>query len=121
MMLNPMSAGRPEPQWTQYDPGSDFEDCEYMVEEREIFGVKQKYIMIRGMIMTNNPLSIDMPAGVTVSSPLEYIGTAIECEEKDGNLRFWSVNITVNDSGNTIEFVNFWGLGAWFLIFARVR
>lgn len=121
MMLNPMSAGRPEPQWTQYDPGRDFEDCEYMVDEMEILGVKQKYIMIRGTIMSGASVSIDMPVGVTVSFPFDYPGTAIVCDETYGRLRFWSTNLNVSSSGKTIDFNSAFGSGARCLVFARVK
>lgn len=121
MMLNPMAAGRPEAQWTQYDPGSsDVEDCEYRVDEMEILGVKQKYILIRGAIVGNISLSMDLPAGVTVSDPWEYPGTVIVCDEDNGKLRFWSTNITVSSSGKTIDFNNAFGSGARVLVFARV-
>lgn len=120
-MLNQMAAGRPEPQWTQYQPGSDFEDCEYRVDEMKILGVKQKYILIRVTIARNRSLSLDLPADVTVLSPLDYPGTAIVCRERNGNLNFWSTNITVINSGKTIEFDNIFGLGARALIFAKVR
>lgn len=122
MMLNQMAAGRPEPQWTQYQPGSDFEDCEYRVDEMETLGVKQKYILIRGTIASyRSPLSLDLPADVTVLSPSDYPGTAIECREKNGYLNFWSTNINVINSGKTIEFGNSFGSGKRVLIFARVR
>lgn len=120
-MLNPMTAGRPEPQWTHYDPGSDdVEDCEYRVDEMEILGVKQKYIMIRGTIVNHRSINIDMPVGVTVSSPLDYPGTVIVCDESEGRLRFWSTNITVYDSGKTIDFNSLFSTGARCLVFARV-
>lgn len=121
MMLNQMAAGRPEPQWTKYDPGSDFEDCEYRVDEMEILGVKQRYILIRGTVLGNRSLSMDMPADVTISSPLDYVGAVIVCDESSGKLKFWSTNVNAYDSGKIIEFSSAFGSGARFLIFARVR
>lgn len=121
MMLNQMPAGRPEPQWTKYYAGNAFEDCEWRVEEMEILGVKQKYILIRGTILSNRSLSIDMPADVTVSSPSEYPGTVIVCRKRNGKLAFWSTTITVNGSGKTIDFTSLFGSGSRFLIFARVK
>lgn len=123
MMLNPMAAGRPEPQWTQYDPGSDFEDCEYRVDEMEILGVKQKYIMIRGTFTTSTAIvSIDMPAGIKVFYPMINNGFAIECNETDGTLAFRTTGVTVNNaSSNTIVFNNLMRHMFRFLIFARVR
>lgn len=121
MMLNPMAAGRPEAQWTQYDPGSsDVEDCEYRVDEMEILGVKQKYILIRGTALSTRSLSMDMPADITISSPWEHPGTAIVCRERNGDLNFWSTNITVSSSGKTIDFNNAFGPGSRCLVFARV-
>ena len=120
-MLNPMAAGRPESQWTQYDPGSDFEDCEYRVDEMEILGVKQRYILIRGTILSDaDTLRMDMPADVTISSPLDYVGVAITCDESSGNLRFWSVNVTTYGSNKIIEFDSLFGSGARVLVFVRV-
>lgn len=120
MMLNHMPAGRPEPQWTQYDPGSDFEDCEYKVDEMEILGVKQRYILIRGTVLSNRSLTMDMPADVTISSPLDCVGAAIECDERSGNLMFWSTNVTTYGSNKIIEFGNLFGSGARVLVFVRV-
>lgn len=122
MMLNQMSAGRSEPRWTKYQPGSDFEDCEWRVEEMEILGVKQKYIMIRGTFATSsNQFTIDMPAGVNVYYPLINSGFAIECYE-NGNLSFGTTKVSVNNaSSNSIVFYNVWYRGARFLIFARVK
>ena len=120
MMLNPMAAGLPEAQWTQYDPGSDFEDCEYRVEEMEFLGVKSRYIMIRGTIINYVSPSLHMPAGITVSFPLrDYPGSVIQCRRKSGNLEFWQASIYVNDAGDAIDF-NTFGSGAKFLVFARV-
>lgn len=123
MMLNQMPAGRPEPQWTEYDPGSDVDDCEYRVEEMEILGVKQRYIMIRGMFATSaGAVSIDMPAGVNVFYPMTSNGFAIECYERDGTLDFGTTGLTVmNASSNSIRFNNIWYRGARFLVFARVN
>lgn len=122
-MLNPMPAGRPEPQWTKYQPGSDFEDCEWRVEEMEILGVKQKYIMIRGTLATTtNQVSIDMPAGVKPFFPMINGGFVIECYESDGRLNFGATSPTVmNASSNSISFNNKWDKGARFLIFARIK
>ena len=122
-MLNPMAAGRPEPQWTQYDPGSDFEDCEYRVDEMEILGVKQRYIMIRGTFATSaSAVSIDMPTGVNVFYPMINQGFVIECYENDGNLNFATTGPVVqNPSSNSIRVSNSWYQGARFLIFARVK
>lgn len=121
-MLNQMPAGRPEPQWTKYEAGSEVEDCEYRVDEMEILGVKQKYILIRGTILVARSLSIDLPADVTVSSPSEYLGTVIICRERNGSLSFWSTaNISVYNSGKTIEFNTAFGSGSRFLVFVRVR
>lgn len=121
MMLNPMAAGLPEAQWTQYDPGSDFEDCEYRVDEMEILGVKQRYIVIRGTILSDSdPLRMDMPADVTIPSSLEYIGAAIICGESSGNLRFWSTSVTTYGSNKIIEFNSIFGSGSRVLVFVRV-
>ena len=120
MMLNHMPAGRPEPQWTQYDPGSDFEDCEYKVDEMEILGVKQRYILIRGTIVSNRSLIMDMPADVTISSPLDNIGAAIICDESSGKLRFWATSVTTYNSNKNIEFNSLFGSGARVLVFVRV-
>ena len=123
MMLNQMPAGRPEPQWTQYDPGSDFEDCEYRVDEMEILGVKQKYILIRGTFTkSTNPVSIDMPAGVNVFFPMTNNGFAVEFTETDGTLAVGTTSVVVNNAySNTIIFNNLRRQMFWFLIFARVR
>ena len=122
-MLNPMAAGRPEPQWTQYDPGSDVDDCEWMVEEMEILGVKNRYIMIRGTFATSaSNVIIDMPAGVNVFYPIINQGFVIECYENDGYLNFAPASLVVqNASSNSICVSNTWYQGARFLIFARVR
>lgn len=122
MMLNPMAAGRPEPQWTQYQPGSDFEDCEYRVEEREILGVKQKYIMIRGALLIHTRTSIDMPAGVNVDYPFNYAGFVIEYIKRSSKVEFFADICTVdNGYSNSINFPNSFGAGSKFLIFARVK
>lgn len=121
MMLNQMPAGQSEARWTQYDPGSDFKDCEYRVEEMEIFGVKQKYIMIRGTFATSTyEVSIDMPAGVTPYYPMANYGFAIECSKNDGKIRFWTRDVSVNSgTRNSISFNNVVFVGDRFLIFAR--
>ena len=119
-MLNPMAAGRPESQWTQYDPGSDFEDCEYRVDEMEILGVKQRYILIRGTILSSRSLTMDMPADVTVPDPWQYPGIVIVCDENNGKLRIWSTSIDVSGSGKTINFSSAFGSGSRCLVFARV-
>ena len=123
MMLNPMAAGRPEPQWTQYDPGSDIEDCEYRVDEMEILGVKNRYIMIRGTFATSAiTVTIDMPAGVNVFYPMINQGFVIECYENDGHLSFaTTAPVVPNASSNSMSVSNRWYQGARFLIFARVR
>ena len=123
MMLNQMPAGRPEPQWTKYKPGTDFEDCEYRVDKIEILGVKQKYIMIRGTFTTSTAsVSIDMPAGINVFYPMINNGFAIECNENYGTLAFRTTGVAVsNDSPNTIVFNNLMRQMFRFLIFARVR
>lgn len=122
MMLNQMPAGRPEPQWTKYQPGSDFEDCEWRVEEMEILGVKQKYIMIRGTFKTMGRVAIDMPAGVNVYFPMVNNGFAIECFGADGILSFATTTISVNNaSSNKLVFDNVWYVGTRFLIFARIK
>lgn len=121
MMLNQMPAGRAEPTWTQYDPGGDFEDCEWRVEEMELLGVKQRYIMIRGTITRTNNVHIDMPAGVSVYYPLTNAGFAIECSESDGNLRFLTTSVYVDMGSNIINFVNLFTVGTRFFLFARVK
>ena len=123
MMLNPMAAGRPEPQWTHYDPGSDIEDCEYRVDEMEIRGVKNRYIMIRGTFATSAiTVTIDMPAGVNVFYPMINQGFVIECYENDGNLSFaTTAPVVPNASSNSMSVSNRWYQGARFLIFAIVR
>lgn len=123
MMLNQMPAGRPEPQWTHYDPGSDIEDCEYRVDEMEILGVKNRYIMIRGTFATSaNAVTIDMPAGVNALYPMINQGFVIECYENDGNLNFaTTAPVVQNASSNSMSVSNLWYQGARFLIFARVR
>ena len=123
MMLNPMAAGRPEPQWTHYDPGSDIEDCEYRVDEMEIRGVKNRYIMIRGTFATSAiTVTIDMPAGVNVFYPMINQGFVIECYENDGNLSFaTTAPVVPNASSNSMSVSNRWYRGARFLIFAIVR
>lgn len=123
MMLNQMPAGRPEPRWTKYQPSSDVKDCEWRVEEMEILGVKQRYIMIRGTFATSaDSVSIDMPAGVNVFYPNINQGFVIECYENNGNLNFGTTGAVVqNASSNSIRFNNIWYRGARFLIFTRVR
>lgn len=123
MMLNQMPAGRSEPQWTQYQPGSDVDDCEWMVKEMEILGVKQRYIMIRGTFATSaSAVTIDMPAGVNVFYPMINQGFVIECYENDGNLNFaTTAPVVQNASSNSMSVSNRWYQGARFLIFARVR
>lgn len=119
MMLNPMAAGRPEPQWTQYDPGSNFEDCEYRVDEMEILGVKQRYILIRGTALVWGTISINMPAGVKPYYPSR--GFAITCYEANGDLIFGTSSVTVyNSASNAISFTTD-NKNSRFLIFARVR
>lgn len=125
MMLNQMPAGRsqqPEPQWTHYYPGSDFQDCKYRVEEREILGVKQKYIIIRGTILNNSVRGIDMPLGVNVYYPFANDGFGIEYAKTSGAIKFRPINITVGGvSNNTILLNSIFGVGGRFLIFARVK
>lgn len=119
MMLNPMAAGRPEPQWTKYEPGNIFEDCEWRVEEIEILGVKQKYIMIRGTALFAGTVSINMPAGVKPHYPSR--GFAITCYEANGDLIFGTSSVTVyNSANNAISFTTY-NKNSRFLIFARVR
>lgn len=119
MMLNPMPAGRPEPQWTKYQPGNTFEDCEYRVEEMEILGVTQKYIMIRGTVLFNGTVSINMPAGVKPYYPSS--GFAIICYEANGDLIFGTSPVTVyNSASNAISFTSS-NKNSRFLLFARVR
>ena len=124
MMLNHMPAGLPEPQWTKYEPGpGTFEDCECRVEEMEILGVTNRYIMIRGTFATSaSTVTIDMPAGVNVFYPMIDQGFVIECYENDGRLNFATTSPVVQGaSSNSIRFSNMWYQGARFLIFARVR
>ena len=122
MMLNQMPDGQAEPQWTKYQPGSDFEDCEYRVEEMEILGVTQKYIMIRGTFTTMGEVRIDMPSGVNVFYPMIDNGFAIECDKSSDNLSFVTTSVSVPSvSSNSIGFSNRWYTGARFLIFARIR
>ena len=119
MMLNPMPAGRPEPQWTKYQPGNTFEDCEYRVEEMEILGVIQKYIMVRGTALRSGTVSINMPAGVKPYYP--GCGFAITCYENNGDLIFGTSSVTVyNSASNAISFTTY-NKNNRFLIFARVR
>lgn len=122
MMLNQMPAGRPEPQWTQYDPGSDFEDCEYRVDEMEILGVKQKYIIIRGTIMIYTSTIIYMPEGINVYNPFSYGGFVIEYDALAGENRFYATTVAVNNySYTSLKFSNMLGAGSRFLLFARVK
>lgn len=120
MMLNPMSAGRPEPQWTKYQP-PNFEDCEYRVEEMEILGVTNKYIMIRGTVLNSGTVPLEMPAGVKPYFPMVNQGFVITCFERNGDLVFGTSSFTVNNaSSNTIFFTSY-SENSRFLLFARVR
>lgn len=119
MMLNPMPAGRPEPRWTKYQPGDIFEDCEWRVEEMEILGVTQKYIMIRGTVLFNGTVSINMPAGVKPYYPGS--GFAITCYVDNGDLIFVISPVTVgNSASKAISFTSY-NKNSRFLLFARVR
>lgn len=122
MMLNQMPAGRPEPQWTKYYAGNAFEDCEWRVEEMEILGVKQRYIMIRGTIMRSNSLTIDMPEGVNIHYPFSYDCFVIQYVKRSGNIQFWTTNGSVSGYPyNSINFNNMFSTGSRFLLFARVK
>ena len=127
MMLNPMAAGLPEAQWTHYYPGSDVEDCEYRVEEMEILGVTQKYIMIRGTALIAGAISINMPAGVKPYYPLTNSGFVIYCYydiedfEYDGDIVFKTGTVgSHGPSSNVILFTNEKS-GSLFLLFARIQ
>ena len=120
MMLNPMAAGRPEPQWTKYQP-PNFEDCEYRVEEMEILGVTNKYIMIRGKVLNRGTVPIEMPAGVEAYFPMGDRGFVITCFEQNGDLVFGTSSVTVqNASGKVIYFTSD-SENSLFRLFARVR
>ena len=121
MMLNPMAAGLPEPQWTQYDPGTDFEDCEYRVDEMEILGVIQKYIMVRGTALRSGIIPIKMPAGVDPYYPMQDSGFAIACFEKNGKLVFGTSSITMNSASSNVIYFTSDAEGSLFHLFARVR
>lgn len=120
MMLNQMAAGRPEPQWTKYQP-PNFEDCEYRVEEMEILGVKQRYIMIRGTVLQKGQVPVEMPAGVKPYYPMTDSGFVINYYEYNGDIVFKTSNVTVkNPSANVIFFTSN-SENSLFLLFARVR
>lgn len=122
MMLNQMPAGRSEPQWTQYDPGSsDFEDCEYRVDEMEILGVKNRYIMIRGTVLQQGQVPLDMPAGVKPYFPMLNQGFVITCFESNGNLGFGTSFVTVNNTSSNVIFFTNGKENSLFRLFARVR
>ena len=122
MMLNPMAAGRPEPQWTQYEPDSGtFEDCEYRVEEMEILGVKQKYIIIRGAILIHTNLSIDMPEGVKVHYPFDLDSFTIQYMNLSGDIQFSARDATMKGSLYRLYFPNVFGAGSRFVLFTRIQ
>lgn len=120
MMLNPMAAGRPEPQWTQYQPGTDFEDCEYRTEEIEILGLKQNYIIIRGTISVHTNLNIDMPEGIELYDPFKYFAFAIEYVKRSGDIEFYATNARLG-GGSSLDFDNVFGTGSRFVLFARIQ
>ena len=123
MMLNQMPAGQSEPQWTKYQPGSDFEDCEYRVEEMEILGVKNRYIMIRGRVLRKGQviLALPLPEGVKPYYPMTDRGFVVNYYEYNGDIVFKTSNVTVkNPSANVIFFTSN-SENSLFLLFARVR
>lgn len=119
-MLNPMPAGRPEPQWTKYQPGSDFEDCEYRVEEREILGVKNRYIMIRGTVLASGSVAMNMPAGVTPYYPMMNQGFVIICYEEPSGLVFRTRSVTVNNVAPDVMVFD-GRQNSLFRLFARIK
>jgi len=120
MMLNQMSAGRPEPQWTKYQPPY-FKDCEYRVEEMEILGVTQRYIMIRGTVLANGSVAMQMPAGVTPYYPMGNQGFVITCYKEDGYLVFLTSSVTVNNAAPDVIFFTSGRRNSLFRLFARIR
>ena len=122
MMLNPMAAGRPEPQWTQYEPGPGIlEDCEYRVDEMEILGIKNRYIMIRGTVLMKGTVPVEMPAGVKPYFPMVNNGFVITCFESNGNLGFATTSVTVNNMSSNVIFFTNEKENSLFRLFARVR
>lgn len=121
MMLNQMPAGRAEPQWTKYEAGSEVEDCEYRVEEMEILGVKNRYIMVRGTVLQKSIVFLALPEGVKPYYPMKDRGFVINYYEYNGDIVFKTSNVTVNDSESNGLFFTSNSENSLFLLFARVR
>lgn len=122
MMLNQMAAGRPEPQWTKYEPlPGSFEDCEYRVMEMEILGIKNRYIMIRGTVLQQGKVSLEMPAGVKLYLPIFNNALVIICSKSNGNISFGAPSLTVNNPSSNVIFFTNEKSGSLFRLFAKVR
>lgn len=122
MMLNPMAAGRPEAQWTKYEPGpGTFEDCEYRVEEMEILGIKNRYIIVRGTVLLQGQVPLEMPAGVEPYFPMGNRGFVITCFERNSDLVFGTTFLTVNNASSKVIFFTNEKENSLFRLFARVR
>ena len=120
MMLNQMPAGRPEPQWTKYQP-HNFKDCEYRVEEMEILGVKNRYIIVRGTVLQKGQVFLALPEGVKPYYPMTDRGFVINHYEYNGDIVFKTSNVTVNNPSANVIFFTSNSENSLFLLFARVR
>ena len=121
MMLNQMPAGRSEPGWTKYQPGNHFEDCEWRVAEMEILGVKNRYIMVRGTVLAQGSVTMEMPAGIKPYYPMGNQGFVITCYEEYGDLAFRISSVTVNNAAPDVIFFTSGRVNSLFRLFARIE
>lgn len=119
MMLNQMAAGRPEPQWTKYQP-HNFKDCEYRVEEMEILGVTNRYIMVRGTVLKKGQVFLALPEGVKPYYPMTDRGFVINYYKYNGDIVFKTSNVTVNNPSANVIFFTSNSENSLFRLFARV-
>lgn len=100
MMLNPMTAGRSEPQWNEFT-AYGFTDLEWTVEDMEFLGVKDRYIMIRGTSPNDYGHSLHIPGGFEITTPLNRSGFLLQYH-KTGNI-FEFLGASTIDAGSNSE------------------
>lgn len=101
MMLNPMPAGRPEPQWNKFN-SPDFTDCEWRVEEMEFLGVKNRYVMIRGTNPHGSAQPLTIPGGLRITSPYNRAGFVIQCRNNNSTFEFINASVIDADSNRVV-------------------
>ena len=102
MMLNPMPAGQPELQWTEFER-SDFTDLEWTVKDMEFLGVKNRYLMIRGTNSHSYPTSLTIPGDIKITTPYNRAGFVLQYWNDDGTFEFLDADVIDADSNTVIK------------------